>query len=66
MPRFLSHGISVSSAPPMKLFSAEGSGLGLDAPFSKNPFVSVVGFIVGRGKAEAGLATLTMRSRARR
>ncbi len=50
----------------MKFSSLEGSGLGLDAPLSMRPFRLVVDIRSGRGKMEAGLATETMRSRARR
>ena len=64
-PAFIIHGISVSSAPPMKSLSA-GSGLGDEVPLSSRPFVVAAGVSVGRGKTEAGLATETIRSRARR
>ncbi len=63
---FRIHGISVSSAPPMKSLSA-GPGLGDDVPLRSRPFVVVAaGVSVGRGKTDAGLATETIRSRARR
>ena len=60
-----SQAISVSSAPPMKSLSV-GSGLGDDVPLRSRPFVVAAGVRVGRGKTEAGLATETIRSRARR
>lgn len=63
---FLNQGISVNSAPPMKFSSEVGPGLGLDVPLSMRPFVVVPAIRSGRGKMEAGLATETMRSRARR
>ena len=66
LPATRSQGISVSSAPPMKSLSA-GSGLGDDdVPLRSRPFVVAAGVSVGRGKMEEGLATDTMRSRARR
>ena len=60
-----SHVISVSSAPPMKSRSV-GEGLGDEVPLRSRPFVVEAGVRVGRGKTEAGLATETIRSRARR
>ena len=65
LPMRPTHGISVSSAPPMKSLSA-GSGLGDDVPLRSRPLVVAAGVSVGRGKTEAGLATETIRSRARR
>lgn len=61
----LSHGISVSSAPPRKSVFT-GSGLDDVVPLRSRPFVVAAGVSVGRGKMEAGLATDTIRSRARR
>ena len=63
--RPLSHGISVSSAPPRKSMFT-GSGLGDVVPLRSLPLVVAAGVSVGRGKTEAGLATDTIRSRARR
>ena len=66
----LSQGISVNSAPPMKSISlnAPSSPELSSLPFNKGPFVVAVvgGARVGSGKIEAGLATETIRSRARR
>ena len=65
LPGIFNQGISVSSDPPIKSLSA-GSGLGDEVPLRSRPFVVATGVSVGRGKMEAGLATETIRSRARR